>query len=159
MSRATCRCFATVLAVVLGLASTDASAQTPRTASPLHGVLWTPERTDSASLQLNADVRTRLTDVGTVTLVRDIDLQNTRVATHGPLATFDDIHEMCKLLRATFYVKVAAEPVAGGFAAVAVVGPSRNVPPDTLRESAASIRLVGQALAARILHKVPAFVP
>src|SRR5690348_12040041 len=107
MSRATRRCFATVLATVAGLVSTDARAQTPRTASPSRGVLWTPERTDSLSLQLNADIRTRLTAAGTVTLVRDIDLQNTRVASHGPLATFDEIVEICKLLRATFYVKVA----------------------------------------------------
>jgi hypothetical protein len=159
MSRATRRCFATVLAAVVGLASTTASAQTSRTASPLRGVLWTPEPTDSLSVQLNADVRTRLTDAGAVTLVRDIDLQNTRVASHGSLATFDDVLEMCKLLRATFYVKVAAEPVPRGFAAVAVVGPSHSAPPDTLRESGASIRLAGQALAARILRKVPAFAP
>jgi hypothetical protein len=159
MSRVTRRCFATLLAAVVGLASSEASAQTPRGASPLRGVLWTPERMDSVSVQLNTGVRTRLTDAGAVTLVRDIDLQNTRVASHGSLATFDDIVEMCKLLRATFYAKVAAEPVAGGFAAVAVVGPARNVPPDTLRESGASIRLVSEALAARILRKVPAFVP
>jgi hypothetical protein len=159
MSRATRRCFATMLVAVVGFVPIDAGAQRPLTASPLRGVLWTPERTDSVSLQLDVDVRTRLTDAGTVTLVRDIDLQTARVASHGPLATFDDILEMCKVLRAAFYVKVSAEPTAGGFVAVAVVGPARNVPPDTLRESGASLRLVGQALAARILREVPAFVP
>jgi hypothetical protein len=159
MPRASLRGFASTLSVVFGLVATDACAQAPQTSSPLRGVLWTPDHTDSLSLELTADVRTRLTQTGTVALVRDRDLQNTRVADHGPLAAFDEISELCKLVRASFYVKVDAQPSSGGFAGVGVLGPCRKVPADTLLESGVSIPAIGDALTERIVRKVLTFAP
>jgi hypothetical protein len=153
MSCVTWRSAASVLAAVV-LVAPAAAAQTPLPAGSLRGVLWRPEYTDSLSGQLYADVRTRFADPGKVILASDRDLQNTRVPHHGPLATFDEMPDLCRLLRASFYIKVEAQPSSGGIVAIGVVGRCREVPVDTLREAGASIADVGHALTETILRKV-----
>jgi hypothetical protein len=153
------RSVASVLAALMALVAHAAAAQTPQTSGTLRVVLWIPEYTDSLSARLYADVRTRLADARKVALASERDLQNTRVSDHGPLATFDEMSELCRLLRASFYVKVEAQPSPNGIVAVGVVGLCRHVPVDTLHESGASIAVVGSALTERILHKVLTFSP